>query len=252
MTGSGDRLVTSLNDMIDVGRLYRDAPEGLRANMIFSADGAAAIDGRVKGLTCAADQYLLRRLRGYSDAVLVGGATARAESYGPVRLSADQRKQRAAAGLQEPRLAIVTLSGRLPESLRSPVGEPPVLLTSRTAAERRSLATMHTTYAILACTIHYRGLIQHQPYAIITMLKTKESSAMTNTILIEDYTGRFLPNAISDTWHTAEDVAAWIKAQGYSVAKTETTDRYARATTTNNLTIYRNGYVINAAARDDA
>lgn len=132
-------MVTSLNDMIDVGRLYRDAPEGLRANMIFSADGAAAIDGRVKGLTCAADQYLLRRLRGYSDAVLVGGATARAESYGPVRLSADQRKQRAAAGLQEPRLAIVTLSGRLPESLRSPVGEPPVLLTSRTAAERNGL-----------------------------------------------------------------------------------------------------------------
>ena len=122
-----------------MGRLYSDAPEGLRANMIFSADGAAAIDGRVKGLTCAADQYLLRHLRGYSDAVLVGGATVRAENYGPIRLSADQREERTAAGLQEPRLAIVTLSGVLPESLHSPIDEQSVLLTSRTAAERNGL-----------------------------------------------------------------------------------------------------------------
>lgn len=139
MTGFPVPLVTTLTDMADVGRLYRDAPEGLRANMIFSADGAAAIDGRVRGLTCPADQYLLRRLRGYSDAILVGGATARAESYGPIRLPADQREERAAAGLREPRLVVVTLTGRLPESLRSPIGDPPVLLTSRSAAKFNGL-----------------------------------------------------------------------------------------------------------------
>lgn len=150
MTGLGVPLVASLTDMTDVGRLYSDAPEGLRANMIFSADGAAAIDGRVKGLTCAADQYLLRHLRGYSDAVLVGGATVRAENYGPIRLSADQREERAAAGLQEPRLAIVTLSGVLPESLHSPIDEPLVLLTSRTAAERNGLRDAFSRQVLVA------------------------------------------------------------------------------------------------------
>lgn len=133
-------LVSSLPDIADVGHLYSDAPQGVRANMIFSADGAAAIAGRVKGLSCPADQYLLRHLRGYADAILVGGATARAESYGPVRLSAEHNKLRALAGLQDPRLAVVSLSGRLPESLCSPTTEPPILITSRSAASHNALS----------------------------------------------------------------------------------------------------------------
>jgi len=109
--------------------------------MIFSADGAAAVAGRVKALTCPADQYLLRHLRGYADAVLVGGATARAEGYGPIRLSAEQQRQRLAAGRPHPQLAVVSLTGRLPQTLHSPSREPPILITSRAAAARNELQT---------------------------------------------------------------------------------------------------------------
>ncbi len=66
---------------------YRPAPIGVRANMIFSADGAAGFQGRAGPLSCPADQQLLRALRAYADVVLVGAGTARAEHYGPVRLA---------------------------------------------------------------------------------------------------------------------------------------------------------------------
>ena len=42
---------------------YRPAPPGLRANMIFSADGAAAFAGRAGPLSCPADYGLLLALR---------------------------------------------------------------------------------------------------------------------------------------------------------------------------------------------
>lgn len=66
---------------------YRPAPAGVRANMIFSADGAAGFAGRAGPLSCPADQQLLLALRAYADVVLVGAGTARAETYGPVKLS---------------------------------------------------------------------------------------------------------------------------------------------------------------------
>ena len=40
---------------------YRPAPEGLRANMIFSADGAAGFQGRAGPLSCPADQQQIGR-----------------------------------------------------------------------------------------------------------------------------------------------------------------------------------------------
>lgn len=42
--------------------------------MIFSADGAAAFEGRAGPLSCPTDQRLLRILRGLADVVLVGRA----------------------------------------------------------------------------------------------------------------------------------------------------------------------------------
>lgn len=114
---------------------YRPAPPGLRANMIFSADGAAAFAGRAGPLSCPADYGLLLALRAYADVVLVGAGTARAEGYGPVRLRPAHREQRRALGLgeQPPPLAVVSRSGRLPESLfDSPVR--PILITSARGA----------------------------------------------------------------------------------------------------------------------
>jgi riboflavin biosynthesis pyrimidine reductase len=57
----------------------------LRANMIASADGAAAYDGLSGGLGGPADRRLLSTLRALSDVVIAGASTVRAEAYGPVR-----------------------------------------------------------------------------------------------------------------------------------------------------------------------
>ncbi|MCB0950944.1 MAG: pyrimidine reductase family protein [Mycobacterium sp.] len=114
---------------------YRPAPPGVRANMIFSADGAAAFHGRAGPLSCPADQRLLLALRAYADVVLVGAGTARAEHYGPVRLSAEHQAHRRELGLTEPAppIAVVSQSGQLPHTMfETPT--PPILITSARGA----------------------------------------------------------------------------------------------------------------------
>lgn len=124
--------ITAGSDVEDHG--YRPAPDGLRANMIFSADGAAGFRGRAGPLSCPADQRLLVALRAYADVVLVGAGTARAERYGPVRLLTEHRAQRIALGLPEqpPAIAVVSQTGQLPESLFG--STPPILITSARSA----------------------------------------------------------------------------------------------------------------------
>ncbi|CAN3130488.1 pyrimidine reductase family protein [Mycobacterium sp. smrl_JER01] len=119
---------------------YRPAPPGLRANMIFSADGAAGFAGRAGPLSCPTDYQLLLALRAYADVVLVGAGTARAEDYGPVRLRADHAAQRKQLGLSAdpPPIAVVSASGRLPEKLLT---ARPILVTCARGARdaRRDL-----------------------------------------------------------------------------------------------------------------
>jgi riboflavin biosynthesis pyrimidine reductase len=74
--------------------LYRDGAAGtapdrpwIRANMVASADGASALDGRSGGLAGPADRMVFLVLRSLADVVLVGAATARAEKYKPARTS---------------------------------------------------------------------------------------------------------------------------------------------------------------------
>ncbi|WP_231744905.1 pyrimidine reductase family protein [Mycobacterium sp. IS-1590] len=122
------RAVSGLDELIDY---YRAAPVGVRANMIFSADGAAAFAGRVRALSDPTDQRLLVALRGFADVVLVGAATARAENYGPVKPSA-------AAG-NTARIAVVSRSGRLPDSLLADPAQRPILVTSARAVSENSL-----------------------------------------------------------------------------------------------------------------
>lgn len=59
-------------------------PDGLwvRANMVTSLDGSAALDGRSGGLSGAADRLVFTVLRSLADVVVVGAGTARAERYG--------------------------------------------------------------------------------------------------------------------------------------------------------------------------
>lgn len=132
------RTVTGDVAVEDVG--YRPAPAGVRANMIFTADAAVAFRGRAGPLSCPTDQRLLRALRAYSDVVLVGAGTARAEKYGPVRLSAEHRAHRRELGLSEapPPIAVVSQSGQLPDTVFCSPTAPLVITSSRGARQMSS------------------------------------------------------------------------------------------------------------------
>jgi riboflavin biosynthesis pyrimidine reductase len=120
-----------------------DGPH-LRVNMVSSVDGAAAVEGRVGVLSGTVDHTLLHELRSLSDVLLVGAGTVRAEGYGPLRLTEEQRRRRTEAGLQEvPRLAVLTRSMNL--DLAAPVfaqatARPLVVTTEQAPAERRAAA----------------------------------------------------------------------------------------------------------------
>lgn len=125
-----------VGDIAELASFYADPPDGVRANMIFSADGAAAFGGRAGPLSCPTDQQLLTTLRGFADVVLVGAGTARAENYGPVRLTEAQRAERHRRGRDAPPpLAVISRTGRLPGRLFSDPAQPPLLVTcARSAA----------------------------------------------------------------------------------------------------------------------
>lgn len=128
--------VSTVPSIVELAPFYADPPDGLRANMIFSADGVAAFGGRAGPLSCPTDQRLLRTLRGLADVVLVGAGTARAENYGPVKLTDAARARRHHEGrFEPPPIAVVSRSGELPDRLFSNPEQPPILVTcARTAA----------------------------------------------------------------------------------------------------------------------
>jgi riboflavin biosynthesis pyrimidine reductase len=132
--------VGAVADITELASFYADPPAGVRANMIFSADGAAAFGGRAGPLSCPIDQQLLKVLRGFADVVLVGAGTARAENYGPVQLTETQRAARQRAGqAAPPPVAVVSRSGELPARLFSNPDQPPILVTcARAAAQHES------------------------------------------------------------------------------------------------------------------
>lgn len=104
-------------------------------NMIASLDGATALDGRSGGLGGPADKAVFRALRALPDAILVGAGTARAETYGPVRLDDAALEERNARGqIGPPRLVIV--SGRLDldptGTMFTDSAEPPIVFTTGT------------------------------------------------------------------------------------------------------------------------
>jgi riboflavin-specific deaminase-like protein len=81
-------------------------------NMVHTADGRAAVDGRTAPISSVADRQLFHALRTRVDAVLVGAGTLRVERYGRIVRDAARREQRRLAGLQPDPLAIV-VSGSL-------------------------------------------------------------------------------------------------------------------------------------------
>jgi riboflavin biosynthesis pyrimidine reductase len=129
--------VATVSDITELASFYADPPDGVRVNMIFSADGAAAFGGRAGPLSSQIDQQLLRILRGFADVVLVGAATARAENYGPVQLSETQQAQRHRQGKNTPPpIAVISRTCELPSRLVSDPSQPALLVTCADSAAR--------------------------------------------------------------------------------------------------------------------
>jgi len=77
-------------------------------------------------------------LRGFVDVILVGAGTARAENYGPVRLTASQQARRHDEGRgAPPPIAVISRTGTLPARLFGDPEQPPILVTCARAPARR-------------------------------------------------------------------------------------------------------------------
>jgi riboflavin biosynthesis pyrimidine reductase len=112
----------------------------VRANMVESADGAAAVDGLSGGLGGPADREVFGLLRALAGVILVGAGTARAEAYRPARVAARWAALRAGRPDTPP---IAVLSGRLdldpagPLLAEAPGGARTIVITAESAPAAR-------------------------------------------------------------------------------------------------------------------
>jgi riboflavin biosynthesis pyrimidine reductase len=84
----------------------------VQVNFVASADGAATISGRSRGLSSPADKKVFALGRDLADVVLVGAGTALAEGYGAIKRTEVRAERRARLGLSEiPPIAVVTGRG---------------------------------------------------------------------------------------------------------------------------------------------
>jgi len=147
-------------DLVDIvnndHRAARPDRPWIGVNMVTSLDGAVAVDGRSGGLSSEADKEMFRALRQMPDAIIVGAGTARAENYGPVRLSDGiqlARQQRSLSAL--PRLVVI--SGRLQFDASARLFEDetqrPILITTNERAENAP-QSLHAVAEIIGCGVN--------------------------------------------------------------------------------------------------
>lgn len=87
----------------------------LAVNMVVSADGRAAFEGKTAPLSDPADRELFHVLRSQADAILVGPGTLREERYGPFTKSERFQALREQAGARPAALGVtITRSLDLP------------------------------------------------------------------------------------------------------------------------------------------
>lgn len=90
----------------------------LYTNMVASADGGTAVDGKSGQLGGPADRAVFAGLRAVADVILVGASTVREERYRPPIQSAETVARRLEQGHPaHPRLAVVTRSLGLEDDL---------------------------------------------------------------------------------------------------------------------------------------
>lgn len=143
---------------LSVGEAYADLdlPPGEAGrpytviNAVGTLDGRGAIGGKSTPLGSEVDHHLMRNIRASVDAVLVGAETVRSED---LTLTVDESlaKRRRERGLKEQPLSIIlTASGDIPPDrkvFRS--GEGNVLVLAGAAAERKNLAKLSGTAAVI-------------------------------------------------------------------------------------------------------
>lgn len=81
-------------------------------NMVSTADGKAAVEGRTRAISSETDRAIFHGLRTQADAVMAGAGTVRIERYGPIVKTGELRARRERDGLDPNPLALI-VSGRL-------------------------------------------------------------------------------------------------------------------------------------------
>ncbi|MBB6171308.1 riboflavin biosynthesis pyrimidine reductase [Nocardiopsis mwathae] len=133
---------------------YPAVPERpwLRANMVSSADGGAwGASGRTRELSSRADRAVMGVLRGLSDVVVAGAATARIEGYRPVRPREVWKGLRAGRPAT-PSIAVVTRTLDLHPDLLSeaPADARTIVFTTESAPEERRRAAAAMADVVVA------------------------------------------------------------------------------------------------------
>jgi len=108
----------------------------VQVNFVASADGAATVSGRSRGLSSPADKKVFALGRDLADVVLVGAGTALTEGYRGVKHTELRATRRSRLGLSDvPPIAVVTGRGSVdPTSpLITDTAVPPIVLTSEAA-----------------------------------------------------------------------------------------------------------------------
>ena len=102
----------------------------VRAMMVMSLDGAiSGSDGRSGSISSPTDRLIMKQVRSFSDVVLIGASTMRAEKYSPMKVLPEILEERRSQGLDDASVtAIVSASLDLPwelpvfsESYRQPI-----------------------------------------------------------------------------------------------------------------------------------
>jgi riboflavin-specific deaminase-like protein len=84
----------------------------LALNMVATADGRAAVEGRTRAISSETDRAIFHNLRTQADAIMAGAGTIRSERYGPIIKTDELREKRVREGLEPNPLAVI-VRGRL-------------------------------------------------------------------------------------------------------------------------------------------
>ena len=119
----------------------------LALNMVSTADGKAAVEGRTRAISSETDRAIFHNLRTQADAVMAGAGTVRTERYGPVVKTGELRAKREREGLRPTPLALI-VSGRLHIPADVPLLQDPdshVVVLTQSEDELRGVAA-HVEY----------------------------------------------------------------------------------------------------------